>query len=134
MARPTDPVLEIQGKKIGLAHPTYFIADIAANHDGALGRAIELIHLCAEAGADAAKFQHFQAITIVSDFGFKSLGGQQSHQATWKKSVFEVYQDASVDLGWTPTLKAECDKAGIFFLTSQYAFDLVDEVDPYVPA
>src|SRR5204863_4801582 len=48
--------------------------------------------------------------------------------------VFEVYQDASVDLGWTPHLKKACDKAGIAFFTSAYALDLVDAVDPYVPA
>lgn len=134
MAFAADKTLEIQGKKVGLDHPTYFIADIAANHDGDLQRAIDLIHLVAEAGADAAKFQHFKADSIVSDFGFKSLGGQQSHQAKWKKSTFEVYQDASLNLGWTPTLKAECDKAGICFFTSPYAFDLVDAVDAYVPA
>ena len=50
---------------------TYFIADIAANHDGSLKRAKKLIKLCAKAGADAAKFQHFKAETIVSDEGFK---------------------------------------------------------------
>jgi N-acetylneuraminate synthase len=126
--------LTIDGKQIGDDHPTYFIADIAANHDGDLGRAKELIYLAAEAGADAAKFQHFQAETIVSDHGFKSLGGQQSHQAKWKKSVFEVYKDASVDLGWTDELKATCQKAGIAFFTSPYSLELVDQIDPYVPA
>src|SRR5450830_1000102 len=126
--------LEINGVKIGQAHPTYFIADIAANHDGDLQRAKDLIFLAKEAGADAAKFQHFKAASIVSDHGFKNLGGQQSHQAKWKKSVFDVYQDASVDLGWTPELKAACDQAGIAFFTSPYAFDLVDHVDPFVPA
>src|SRR4051812_40496606 len=95
----------IEGKLIGDRRPTYFIADIAANHDGDIERAVTLIHLAAQAGADAAKFQHFKAETIVSDHGFRSLGSQQSHQAKWKKSVFEVYQDASVDLGWTPRLK-----------------------------
>ena len=44
----------IKNKKIGIGEKTYFIADIAANHDGDLGKAIELIKLCAEAGADAA--------------------------------------------------------------------------------
>lgn len=39
----------------------YFIADIGANHDGSIDRAIELIYLAKEAGADAAKFQNFQA-------------------------------------------------------------------------
>ena len=72
------PVAE---KLIGLNHPTYFIADIAANHDGDLSRAIDLIHLAAEAGSDAVKFQHFSAKTIVSDFGFKSLKGKFSHQS-----------------------------------------------------
>jgi N-acetylneuraminate synthase len=129
-----DRTLTIAGRRIGPDDPTYFIADIAANHDGDLSRALALIHLAAEAGADAAKFQHFTAPTIVSDFGFRSLGGQQSHQAKWKKSVFDVYQAASVDLGWTPHLKQACDDAGITFFTSPYALDIVDAVDPYVPA
>lgn len=129
-----NPVLEIQGKKIGSDYPTYFIADIAANHDGDLERAKDLIYLAAEAGADAAKFQHFKAETIVSDRGFKGLASQQSHQATWKKSVFEVYSDASVSLEWTATLKETCNKAGIAFFTSPYAIDLVEHIDPYVPA
>ena len=126
--------MQIADRTIGLDHPTYFIADIAANHDGDLERAKDLIYKCAEAGADAAKFQHFKAETIVSDEGFKSMGGQQSHQSAWKKSVFDVYQDASVDTGWTPVLKETCDKAGIAFFTAPYAFDLVDHIDPYVPA
>lgn len=119
---------------VGEDAPTYFIADIAANHDGKLERAIELIRRAAEAGADAAKFQHFKAETIVSDEGFKALSGRQSHQSSWKKSVFEVYRDASIDLGWTPALKEACDREGLTFFTSPYAFDLVDAVDPYVPA
>jgi sialic acid synthase SpsE len=124
----------IGAKRVGIDEATYFIADIAANHDGDLQRAIALIHCAAEAGADAAKFQHFKAHSIVSDAGFRALGGQQSHQAKWQKSVFEVYQDASVDLGWTPVLKETCDQAGIAFMTSPYAPDLVDAVDPYLPA
>ena len=93
--------IQIENKTIGVSHPTYFIADVAANHDGDLERAKELIYLCAEAGADAAKFQHFTANTIVSDKGFKSLGGRQSHQSGWDKSVFDVYQDASINQDWT---------------------------------
>jgi sialic acid synthase SpsE len=126
--------LEIQGRKIGEHHPTYFIADIAANHDGDLERAKDLIYLAAEAGADAAKFQHFQAATIVSDFGFKNLKTQQSHQAKWKSSVFDVYKAASVNLGWTETLKETCEKAGIPFFTTPYALDVVDYMDAHVPA
>jgi sialic acid synthase SpsE len=126
--------LVINDKHIGNDHPTYFIADIAANHDGDLERAKALIWLAKEAGADAAKFQHFKAESIVSNHGFLNLGSQYSHQANWKKPVFEVYKDAAVSLDWTPELKATCDQVGITFFTSPYAFDLVDAVDPFVPA
>ena len=126
--------LTIAGQNIGENEPTYFIADIAANHDGDIERAKDLIYLAAEAGADAAKFQHFKAETIVSDIGFKSLDGQKSHQGNWKKSVFEVYKDASVNLSWTETLKETCDKAGIPFFTTPYSLDVVDYMDNFVPA
>ena len=126
--------IQIEGKIIGKDNPTYFIADVAANHDGDLERAKELIYLCAEAGADATKFQHFTADTIVSDQGFKSLGTQQSHQSKWKKSVFDIYQDASIAQDWTPILKETCSKAGITFLTSPYSYELVDKVDDFLSA
>lgn len=119
---------------IGDNHPAYFIADIAANHDGSLDRAVELVKLAKQAGADAAKFQNFSAPKIVSDYGFRSLGGQQSHQAKWKKSVFQVYQDASISLDWTPTLKKACDEIGIDYFTAPYDFESIDAVDAFVPA
>jgi len=126
--------MKIENKTIGNESPCYFIADIAANHDGDLERAKDLIWKAAEAGADAAKFQHFSAETIVSDYGFRDLKGKTSHQSSWKKSVFEVYKDASIDNSWNNTLKEECDKAQITFFTSPYSLELVDEVDAFVPA
>lgn len=126
---------KVKDRWIGGDYPTYFIADIAANHDGDLGRATELIHMAAEAGADAAKFQHFQAGKIVSDYGFRVLGAQQSHQAKWKKPVFQVYQDAEVPRDWTEKLKSACDVAGIHFFSAPYDFDAVDLLDSVgVPA
>lgn len=112
--------------------PTYFIADIGANHDGDLGRAKDLIYKCAEAGAQAAKFQNFKAAKIVSRRGFEELGGKLSHQSGWKKSVYEVYEDASIAQDWTPILKETCDSAGIEYFTSPYDFQSVDHVDPFV--
>jgi sialic acid synthase SpsE len=125
--------IKIGNKTITKTSPTYFIADIAANHDGNLSRAKKLIRLCAKAGANAAKFQHFKAQTIVSDKGFKNLG-KITHQSKWKKSVFEVYKDASIDFNWTKELQEECKKNNIDFLTSPYDFDYVDRVEKYICA
>ena len=126
--------LKIGNTLIGDNHPTWFIADIAANHDGSLERALQLIHLAAEAGADAAKFQNFRGPEIVSDYGFSHMNSQVSHQAKWKKTVTQVYNEASVPFDWTPILKEECDKVGITYFSSPYDFDAVDMLDPFVPA
>lgn len=126
--------IKIGNHWIGNNHPTYFIADIAANHDGDLERAKMLIHLAKDAGADAAKFQNFKAPKIVSDYGFNHMNSQVSHQAAWKKSVVQVYSEASVPSNWTQILADECAKAGIDYFTSPYDFESIEEVDPFIPA
>ena len=42
----------------------------------------------------------FVASKIVSRSGFDNLGAKMSHQSKWKKSVYEIYEDASVSYGW----------------------------------
>jgi sialic acid synthase SpsE len=124
--------LKLGKKLVGLEHPAYFVADISANHDGDLERAKLLIRLCAEAGADAAKFQNFKAANIVSQRGFEALGKQMSHQEKWKKSVIEVYNNASLPWEWTPVLKEECEACGIEYFSSAYDLSAVDMLDPHV--
>jgi N-acetylneuraminate synthase len=129
-----DSVLNIGGREVAFDQPTYFIADIASSHDGDVERAKSLIWLAKEAGADCAKFQHFLAKDIVSDEGFKALGGQLSHQAKWKKSVYDVFEQYQTPRDWTETLVAECAKAGIDYMTTPYDLAAVELMDPHVKA
>lgn len=124
--------LRLGRKTVGIAHPTYFVAEIAANFDHDLERAKHLIHIAAEAGADAAKFQNFRASKLVSERGFQTAGQQVAHQSKWKKSVTEVYREAESPWDWTPILKQECDACGIDYFSSPYDLEAVDMLDPYV--
>ena len=126
--------MKIGNRVLGPQSPTYFIADVAANHDGVLDKALELMTLAKDAGADAAKFQHFRADHIVSDKGFRELGTQQSHQSSWSKSVYEVYRDASLPWEWTKPLADHAQSIGIDFFTSPYDLEAIDFVDEFVPA
>ena len=126
--------IKIGEKIVGGDHPTYFIADISANHDGDLERAKELIRLAAEKGADAAKFQNFRAAEIVSDYGFRSMDDQVSHQAKWEGSVYEVYEGASIPFKWSAELAEACREAGIHYFSSPYDFEAVDDLEHYFPA
>ena len=61
--------------------------------------------MAAEAGANAVKFQNFFANTIINPKQFEDIGSTvETHQSKWKKSVFDVYDEASVPLNWTKTL------------------------------
>ncbi len=127
-------MIKINNNIISHDSPVYFIADIAANHDGDRERAKHLILLAKKAGADAVKFQHHDVNKYVSDFGFKKLGQKFSHQSKWDKTIFEVYKDAEVPMGWTEILKNYCDEIGVDFFSTPYDLDMVDHLDPYVPA
>ncbi len=131
--QPSGEIL-IGGKAIGEKQPVYFIAEIGSNFDGNLSRAKELIFRAKESGADAAKFQHYTASSLVNDLGFKKIINANSHQSQWKRSVFETYEDASINVDWTGRLEELCTEAEISFLTSPYSFDLVDLVNQYVKA
>lgn len=123
----------INDRIISLDSPTYFIADIASNHDNDIDRAIDLIHEAKKAGADAVKFQHFTADTIVSDYGFKNLDSL-SHQSAWEKSVFDTYKDAECNVDWTEELFKASKKENIEFMTTPYNYDILDSIDNYVNA
>lgn len=125
--------IQIGNRVISKEECPYFIADIAANHDGDLNRAYQLIELAKEAGADAAKFQNFKADKIVSKTAFDSMP-KQTHQSSWSKSVYEVYAEASLRDDWTQKLKEKCDEVGIEYMTSPYDFEAVDWAEPYVNA
>lgn len=129
-----DNSVFVNHREVAIDKPAYFVADVASSHDGDLERAKALIWLSKEAGADAVKFQHFKAEKIVSDVGFRSLGGQASHQATWSKPVFEVYKQYECNRDWNDELVATAAKAGVDFMTTPYDTDAVDQLDAHLPA
>jgi N-acetylneuraminate synthase len=126
--------IHINGREISIGSPAYFIADIASNHDGYIERAKELIWLAKDAGADAVKFQHFKANSIVSDYGFKHLTAKMSHQSSWEKSVFEVYEQCECNRDWTQELSKTAKDAKIDFMTTPYDYEAVELLAPFIPA
>lgn len=58
--------IAIVNKDIGEGNPCFIIAEAGSNHDGKLDQAKELIKVAAECGADAIKFQSFQADKLFS--------------------------------------------------------------------
>ena len=62
-------------------------------------------------------FNILKPSTIVSDFGFKSIG-KIGHTKKMEKKCFKVFEESSINNSWTPVLKSECKKNNVDFLTS----------------
>ena len=47
--------VEIDGRKIGKKFPPYIVAELSANHNGDIERALEIVRMAKKCGADAIK-------------------------------------------------------------------------------
>ncbi len=57
--------LHIEGKTIGPGRPTFVIAELGVNHDGSVPKALDLVRIAANCGADAVKVQLFRAASLL---------------------------------------------------------------------
>jgi len=67
--KPLNAQLRIGSRNLGPGNPVYIVAELSANHNQDLQRAVSLIDAATDAGADAIKLQTYtpDTITIRSD-------------------------------------------------------------------
>jgi sialic acid synthase SpsE len=106
----------------------YIIAEAGSNHDGKLPQALDLIDVAAIAGADAVKFQLFQAKKLYA----KKAG--TSDYLKNERSIFDIIRDAELPLAWLPILQEHCKARGVDFMASAFDEESVDRLDPFVSA
>ena len=124
----------IKDRQIGPNHPTYFIAELSCNHNGSLEKALELVRLAKETGADAVKTQTYTGDTIT----FKSNKPCfRLKNTSWdeKNNLWELFNSAYTPWEWMPILKEETERLGMDFFSSPFdhtAVDFLENLD--VPA
>ena len=119
----------IAGRAIGSSHAPYVIAELSGNHSGDIDRAIRLIDVAKQVGADAVKLQTYTADTITidhdgPDFLIKS--------GPWQgRRLYELYREAYTPWEWHPVLFEHARRAGITCFSSpfdQSAIDLLERL------
>jgi pseudaminic acid synthase len=116
--------ININGRIIGDGHPAYIIAEMSANHAGSLERALEMIHVAKESGADCIKIQTYTADTLTIDCHNEYFN---IDKGTWEgENLYSLYQKAYTPWEWQDKLMAEAKKVGIDFLSTPFDNTSVD--------
>ena len=110
--------IEIDGKKIGPGYKPYIIAELSANHNGNLNKALQTIEEAAKCGADAIKIQTYTADTMTIDCDnddFKIKGG------LWDGyQLYQLYQEACTPFEWHQQLFNKAKEVGITLFSTPF--------------
>lgn len=104
-------VFHAAGRPVGQGAPVYIIAEAGVAHFGSMDKAMRLVDLAADAGADAVKFQVFSAKDLVS-----------GESAQWRERLKsrELPREAFRDI------RDYCAERGILFFATAHDMGSLD--------
>lgn len=103
------------------ADHVYIIAEAGVNHNGQRDLAFALVDAAAEAGADAVKFQTFDAAKLASKSAPKAAYQKQSTDAA--ESQLAMLRKLELPREWHSGLQAHARQKGIEFLSTAFDTD-----------
>lgn len=106
--------IKIGTTAVGTGHPTFIIAEIGTNHGGSLERAKRLINACAEAGANAVKFQSWTA-ELLNNVKEVDADGRLTDS-----KVIPILKKYELPDEWHTELAAYCNSFNIHFLSTPF--------------
>jgi N-acetylneuraminate synthase len=102
----------------------FVIAEAGVNHNGSIKRALAMIDVAADAGADAIKFQTFRSEAVISRYAAKAE--YQVRNTGEGESQLEMVKKLELDLTAHKDLKGRCAARKIEFLSTPFDLESVD--------
>jgi len=120
----------INGRSIGIKQAPYIIAELSANHNGSLQRALDTISEAKACGADAIKLQTYTAETMTIDCDsedFMIRGG------LWDGyKLYDLYKEAQTPFEWHKAMFDHARDVGITCFSTPFdetAVDLLEDLN-----
>lgn len=126
--------MKIGTRTIGEGSPCFIIAELSANHGQSFEKALALVDVAKEAGADALKLQTYTPDTITLDVDTEPF--QIKSGSIWDgTTLHRLYRTAFTPWEWQPKLKARAEELGMECFSSPFddtAVDFLEQMN--VPA
>lgn len=103
---------------------TYIIAEAGVNHNGSLRLAKQMVQEAKKAGADAVKFQTFQAGNLVTKYAEKAK--YQKKSADFPESQYQMLRSLELVYDDFLEIKALCDSENIEFLSTPFDLESIE--------
>lgn len=97
-------------------NPPYIIAECGINHNGDIDIAKKMVSVAKEVGADAVKFQTFNADEFIQDKELKYTYTSQGEKIT--ESMYDMFKRYEFSYEEWNEIKLYCDKQQITFLST----------------
>lgn len=110
--------IQVGSRTIGSGAPCYVIAEAGVNHNGDIELALELVERAAQAGADAVKFQTFEAEDVISAHAPKA--DYQKAVTPSDESQLEMAKKLQLPDSDFRRLAEHCAQVGIQFLSTPF--------------
>lgn len=114
----------IDARKIGPEYPPYIIAELSANHNGSLERALETINEAHRCGASAIKLQTYTADTMTIDSDRPEFLLTEGPWAGYK--LYDLYKWAQTPFEWHQAMFDHARKLGITVFSTPFDETAVD--------
>lgn len=116
--------ISINGRMIAPTEPPYVIAEVSANHNGSIDRALETIKAAHSAGVSAVKIQTYTPDTMTIDCDKEDF---LVSDGLWKgRYLHELYAEAFTPFEWHARLFEYAESLGVTLFSTPFDESAVD--------
>jgi pseudaminic acid synthase len=117
---------------INSKHPPFIVAEMSANHNQSLDKALLIVEAAARAGAHGLKIQTYTADTLTLNVDNPDFFINDKNSLWNGRSLYDLYQEAHTPWEWHKPIFDRCKELGIVGFSTPFdetAVDFLEDLD-----
>ncbi len=112
--------VRIGSHDIGPEHRPFIIAEVSGNHDGSLDKALDIVRMVADSGAQAVKLQTYKPSTITIESDAPDFRLSAGHELWGGRTLWDLYEEAHTPWEWHQPIFELATSLGLVAFSSPF--------------